>query len=118
MMHRELKSYAKKAVGGDEEALEMVVLLAPAGTLGEMSPEDYAKAVDDGEILDDEDSDHGCYPMSEGGRIPYDVEEDLRAFERVEQVKADPERLRKVQVALDKKERELMKARGQVGKAE
>jgi len=49
-----LKNLAKKANGGDKEALTILILEMPSGLMGDMKPEEFAKKMDeDGEYADD-----------------------------------------------------------------
>jgi len=111
MAYEQLKKYAKAAVDGDEEALEMVVLCAPAGTLGDKDPMGYAESILSGDVDLDEDD---CKPMSvdySEGEIPWPVEDDVRVFKKYQAIMGSPERYAKVKAALDKESRDTAKAK-------
>lgn len=44
-MHYDKKGLADKALGGDDDAMGMLVLISPSESMGDMSEDEYAKHV-------------------------------------------------------------------------
>lgn len=68
------RKLAKKAHGGDKEALSVLVIEAPAGMMGNMSPESFAEMLNGNEEMLDQMSskDH----FSKDSYDPYETEDE------------------------------------------
>jgi hypothetical protein len=107
MPHKKLREYAQQAVDGDKEALSLVVLYAPTGTLGDTDPVEYAQKVLDDEIelgKDDHDKDGVGAAVTYGdGPDMWRAEDDARALMTAQEIQGDPERYQKAKACLEKK---------------